>query len=183
MSSERFQPLTRAERVDPQTLSNISDFLFYEAELLDLNLFADWLKLVDPRMHYVIPTRVTLSNSGAAELTDSSHIDDHYSALSARVNRMLHRLNWAENPPSRGRHHVSNIRATPNVTDYDGRKSFRVRSNLFFYRSRLDESNGDLLSCTRQDVLVVAEGDFRLIERYVILDHTVVNTHNLAFLL
>ncbi len=181
MNIAELQPMARADQVDLQTLANISDFLFHESQLLDANMFGEWFKLIHPAVRYVMPVRITRMKGEGSELSDSSHIDEGYQSLKSRIARFEHRLNWAENPASRQRHFVTNIRAVP--LEDEGREGFRVHSNVLFHRSRLDETHSDYLSCMRQDKLVVADGDFQLLERIVVFDHSTLPTDNISFLI
>jgi 3-phenylpropionate/cinnamic acid dioxygenase small subunit len=55
-----------------------------------------------------------------------------------------------------------------------------VKSNLLLYRSRGSDPTADLLSAERRDVLRKEEDGWRLRRREILLDHSVVMTHNLS---
>ena len=57
-----------------------------------------------------------------------------------------------------------------------------VKSYLMLYRSQGDTADYDLLVAERQDVLRM-EGEWRLLQRLVLLDHTVLGTPNLGIFL
>ncbi len=82
---------------------------------------------------------------------------------------------WAEDPPSRMRHFVSNVRVREQS---DG--SFDVRSNLLIFRTRQDQTAPQILAGERHDLLRRVDGRLLLHRRVIYLDHTVIATHNFA---
>jgi 3-phenylpropionate/cinnamic acid dioxygenase small subunit len=85
-----------------------------------------------------------------------------------RVKRLGTRYAWAEDPPSRNRHMVSNVLLTGSTPS----GALVVASNLLLTRSRFDESRGESLSGARSDVLERIDGELRLARRTVYLDQT-----------
>ncbi|WP_418345882.1 aromatic-ring-hydroxylating dioxygenase subunit beta [Rhodococcus pyridinivorans] len=83
---------------------------------------------------------------------------------------------WAEDPPSRLRHFITNVR----VRTTDDPDVLAVRSNALIYRTRQDQTNAQILSGERHDLLRREEGRLVLLERVVYLDLTVIGTHNLS---
>jgi 3-phenylpropionate/cinnamic acid dioxygenase small subunit len=134
--------------------------------------------MVSPDIVYRMPVRQTVRRAeGTGFLDTAFHLDETYGSLSARIARTGSKFNWGEDPPSRTRHFVSNIRV---IDETDGILS--LVSSLLLYRTRSDQSIGSILSCERHDRLRRAAGTLRLIERIVLLDHTVVQTSNLALI-
>jgi ethylbenzene dioxygenase beta subunit len=58
-----------------------------------------------------------------------------------------------------------------------------VKSNLLLYRSRGSAPGHDLLSAERKDVLRKEEGQWKLRKRVILLDHHLLETHNLSVFL
>jgi 3-phenylpropionate/cinnamic acid dioxygenase small subunit len=103
-------------------------------------------------------------------------LEDHAS-LEVRVDRLDSEYAWAEDPPSRMRRLVTNVRLGE-VTD----DAVEVRSNFLYFRgARYDAPGHDLLVGERQDVLRRAADGMKLMRRLVLLDHTTLGTPNLAF--
>jgi 3-phenylpropionate/cinnamic acid dioxygenase small subunit len=102
-------------------------------------------------------------------------IDDHES-MQRRVRRLRSEFAFAEDPPSRTRRLVGNVRVR------DDGDAFAVRSNLLLFRARLDGPSV-LLSGERRDRLRPVDGELRLACRIVLLDHTVLPMENLAVFL
>lgn len=158
----------------------VESFLFDEAELLDDGRFHDWLELCAEDIRYTIPVRLSRERSnGDGNSTMMTHWDDDYTGLQLRVLRLDTEYAWAEDPPSRIRHFVSNVRVRP----VDGSNEFDVRSDLLVFRNRGDSQKHDLISAERHDRIRRTERGLRLARRRVVLDHAVIGTHNLAFFL
>lgn len=155
-------------------------FLVEEAHLLDTARFDDWLDLLTPDVHYAMPVRVTAVKAveEASVQTMDHFAEDHYS-LRKRVERFATRSAWTEDPQSRVRHHVTNVRTfsseDPDVLEVD--------SALLLYRSRGDRNSPDLLSAGRHDHLRRTPHGLRLARRVIQVDESVLRTQNLAIFL
>ncbi|MGB9958718.1 aromatic-ring-hydroxylating dioxygenase subunit beta (plasmid) [Haloferax prahovense] len=159
------------------------EFLYHEAELLDDKRLHDWFDLLTNDIEYRVPRRVTRERgSERSEFSGKGFLyrDDH-GTLSTRVERFDNDFAWAENPPSRTRRFVSNVRASelPN----DNVDDVTVKSNLLLYRSQGDTANHDLIVGERKDRLRRVDDEFKLADRTVYLDQTVLATRNLSFFL
>ncbi len=164
--------------VKEHSYMEICNFLFHESELLDSGAFKEWLTLMTEDLVYRVPMRVTKeAGQGTGFLDSMSHIDDTKYTLERRIRRLESEYAWAEIPPSRTRHFISNIRVQPEEKDHE----VQVHSNLLIYRSRGDSPAFDLLSGKRQDVLRFTDGQWKLAKRIVLLDQTTLATHNLSF--
>ncbi|HZC18923.1 MAG TPA: aromatic-ring-hydroxylating dioxygenase subunit beta, partial [Rubrobacteraceae bacterium] len=58
-----------------------------------------------------------------------------------------------------------------------------VRSNLLLYRSRGSDPRHDLISAERKDLLRKEDDRWKLKKRMILLDHSVLTTHNLSVFL
>ncbi|GBC82744.1 Biphenyl dioxygenase subunit beta [bacterium HR10] len=158
----------------------VSRFLIKEAELLDNHAYEEWLSLLTPDVRYIVPVQVTQEQGVPSRPTSGmAHLDEDYTSLEMRVRRLKSARAWAENPPSRTRHFVTNVRVEPG--DREG--ELKVRSNVLLWRSRGDEPHADLLSAERHDLLRRVEGQWKIAQRVVILDQAVVNTRSLSVIL
>lgn len=154
-------------------------FLVEEAALLDGADYAAWLDLLCEDIRYVMPVRVTTARgAGFDALADMGHFDENLYALRKRVQRLATDHAWTEDPPSRTRHFVSNVR-----TFAGGGAGLRVESSLLLFRSRGDTRPPDLLSAGRADILRRADDGYRLARREIIVDESVLRTQNLAVFL
>jgi 3-phenylpropionate/cinnamic acid dioxygenase small subunit len=156
-----------------------TSFLNSEAEYLDDNRLDRWVGLLHPTLRYEIPLRVTRERSaGPGFVAGSYHMKETYESLLRRVERLSSDFAWAEDPPSRTRRLVSNIRAAAGRAD-----ELQVKSNTLLHRSRYDSVAFVLLAYERHDTLIKEDQDWRLRERRVLLDHSTLPVHNLALFL
>lgn len=157
-------------------------FLYREAELLDDRHYREWLDTcLSESLEYLVPVRTAReSASGASEFSSTSfHLIDTYAHVKVRIDRLEGEHAWAEDPPSRTRRLVTNVRVRNLPND-----ETEVRSNLMLYRSQLiSTSDHVLLVGERQDVLHWEAGGLRLRRRVVLLDHTTLSTANLGVFL
>jgi phthalate 3,4-dioxygenase beta subunit len=158
----------------------VVDWLYAEADLLDRHEHRAWLDLLTDDIRYVVPVRVTTAHSlDGSALQDMAHFDENRYSLRKRVERFETEHAWAEDPPSRTRHFVTNIRC------FEGASAGEVaaESNLLLFRSRGDVQDHDLLCGRRNDTLRRTPDGLRLARREVILDESVLRTQNLAVFL
>lgn len=163
-----------------ESYARVVDFLYREAELLDHARHREWLSLLTSDVTYVAPVRITSAHSlrdSARE--DMAHFDEDHYSLTKRVERLETEYAWAEDPPSRTRRFVTNIRCWKG----DDRGELVARCNLLVFRSRGDISGPDLLSAERTDVLREVDGAFQIASRVILLDESVLRTQNLAIFL
>src|SRR5215208_5204564 len=95
-----------------ETYDDVLEFLYREAEALDERRHAEWLDMLTDDIRYVVPVRVTSAHSlDDSALEDMAHFDEDRYSLRKRVARFDSEYAWAENPPSRTRRFVTNVRA------------------------------------------------------------------------
>jgi len=163
-----------------------AQFLVEEAHLLDTAQFEAWLDLLDPGIRYRMPVRVTAAKDASeAAVQTMDHFDEDLYSLRKRVARFATGHAWTEDPPSRLRHHVSNVR-TFAADDGDGAGAddrLIVESALLLYRSRGDRNPPSIVSAGRVDTLVATPAGLRLADRLIEVDESVLRTQNLAIFL
>jgi len=94
------------------TRSEVEDFLYTEAALLDAWSLDDWLQLYDEDAKYEVPCNDAPDGNPD---TDLLLIDDDYARLRARVARLNSRRAHREYPHSGTNHQIFNVRvANPN---------------------------------------------------------------------
>jgi phthalate 3,4-dioxygenase subunit beta len=154
-------------------------FLVEEAALLDAADYTGWLDLLCADIRYLMPVRVTTARgAGFDSLADMGHFDEDMYALRKRVQRLATDHAWTEDPPSRTRHFVTNVRTFPNESG-----ELRVESALLLFRSRGDTREADLVSAGRTDLLRETAAGLRLARREICVDEAVLRTQNLAVFL
>ncbi|MER5178929.1 3-phenylpropionate/cinnamic acid dioxygenase subunit beta [Streptomyces sp. NPDC002896] len=166
-------------RVGSALYNEVVEWMDTETELLDEYREREWLEaMVSRDVVYQVPIRQTVERArGNGFVPGAFHLDETYGSLESRVARNETAYAWAEDPPSRIRHFVTGIRVTADADDAD---LVSVRSNLLIYRTRQEQTQPQLLSGERQDRLRREDGALRLLRREVLLDLTVIGTHNLS---
>lgn len=155
-------------------------FLIKEAALLDDQQLHAWLELLTDDIEYRMPRRVTRERG--ADQSETSEEGFLYredrGTLETRVERYDREYAWAENPPTRTRRIVGNVRAEPT-----GESELAVQSNVILYRNFDDERDHDLLAYERDDTLRRTDDGLRLADRTILLDQSVLGTKSLSIFL
>ena len=156
------------------TRQQVEQFLFDEAALLDAWRLEEWLGLFTDECGYHIPP---------TDVPDGDHhetlflIADDRTRLESRVRQLAGRFVHAEQPRSRTRRLVTNVRILE-ATDDD----LHVTSNFVVYRMRLQAT--DVYVGRYEYRLVERNGTLKISERRVILDLESLRPHGkVSFLL
>lgn len=169
--TEPLAPVSREVR------DGIRDFLYLESLALDEHRFRDWLGMFAADARYEMPVRVNREKLADWDLSPVSRIfDDTMETLEVRVRRLETDFAWAEQPPSRTRHYITNVivQATETAQEY------LALSNCFVYRSRGTDPTPSLFSAQRRD-RVRRDGErWLLLHRWAALDQALVNAHNMS---
>ena len=176
----------------PRQQRRLERFYHHEARLLDNRQYQQWLALVSPDIHYLVPSRTNLMvdnrQRGSEEMisverelegADSLGCpvrDESYVHLMIRVERAYKINSWSENPPARTRRIVGNIEAMSRDGD-----DWQVLSNFHLFYSRPGSANC-LYSGQRRDTLREAGEGFQLLRREVVLDYADIEYPTLGLL-
>jgi 3-phenylpropionate/cinnamic acid dioxygenase small subunit len=164
---------------DPRHLQ-AHQFLVDEAYLLDAQEYAVWLETLTDDVRYVMPVRVTTARGAGFDTSPGmAHFDEDKYSLSQRVARMGTEHVWAEDPPSRLRHFITNVRT---FASHDA-EHLVVESAELLFRSRGDVNESALVSCGREDLLRWCDDRWKLARRRIIADESVLRMQNLAVFL
>ena len=171
--------------------AEISRFLYAEARMLDERRFHDWLELFTEDIHYWMGARRNLYSkiSKAVNILDRDTyreddlpranelaiLDETKATLSGRIACMDTGMAWAEEPPSRTRHMISNIEVEPGGDAAE----LKVFSNFLVYRNRA-ETEQDFYVGARRDVLRRMGDGLKIARRRIILDQSVILTKNVS---
>ncbi|CAN5337787.1 3-phenylpropionate/cinnamic acid dioxygenase subunit beta [soil metagenome] len=162
--------------------NRIVEFLYDEAKLLDDLQLREWSALLAEDLLYNAPLRLTRATAHLSEtyVRSVQHFHDNYRSIMGRIMRLTGTKSaWAEDPPSRTRRLVTNVR----VETTDKPDEFKVISYLLVTRSRFDFDQFDLISAERHDVLRSNGVSFKLARREILLDQAVLGTPNLGIFL
>jgi 3-phenylpropionate/cinnamic acid dioxygenase small subunit len=167
-----------ANRADAATHFEVEQLYYREAELLDDGRFADWLDLFTDDLVYWMPTRTNRLRRqqalAVAQRGEAAFYDETKDSLAWRIRRFDSGMAWAEDPPSRTRHLITNVRVV--VTDRD---EYAVRSNFLVYRNRLEREQ-NVFAGERQDALRRAGAGLLIRERTILLDQNVLLSKNIS---
>lgn len=164
---------------DPRHLA-AQRWIVDEAHLLDQQRYEEWLDLLTEDVHYYMPVKVTTAlGAGFDTATEMAHYDENKYSLSRRVARFATEHAWTEDPPSRLRHYVTNVRTVATDTDDE----IIVDSAELLFRSRGDMNEPSIISAGREDLLRRTADGWRLARRHIAVDESVLRTQNLAIFL
>ena len=169
--------------MDSELRHRVEDFYYFEAELLDNRKLREWFDLLTDDIRYWMPIRhnplerpENLSDE-LAKPGEGYYFDDDKKSLKIRVERVYAKNAWAEMPPSRTRHLITNVR----IKKDDGAKS-KSTANFLVYRTRM-ETDQDMFVGERQDVLRRVDDAFKIAKRTIILDQAVLTAKNISVFL
>jgi 3-phenylpropionate/cinnamic acid dioxygenase small subunit len=173
--------LCEARRQPRDLQQEIEQFLFYEAALLNDRQFDAWYDLLADDLRYYAPLRTTRSSReqdrefGGPD--DIAFFDDSKASMALRVKRLQTSSAWAEEPPSRTRRFLTNIRIAPAARAGE----FEVASAFLLYRNRAERQT-DLFAGERLDGLRRCEGPsgFQIFARTILIDQSTLTANNIS---
>jgi p-cumate 2,3-dioxygenase beta subunit len=149
------------------TRQMVEDFLYEEAALLDDWRLDEWLELLTEDATYEVPATDTPEGDPRGTL---SLIADDKVRIRSRVAQLLGKSAWAENPPSRTRRMISNVR----IRGVDGEQLY-VTANFVVYRMRFEHT--DTYVGRYEYTLVQGDGGLKIRARKAILDLEALRPH------
>lgn len=169
--------MTILSPVDRTVQQDIQEFMFREALALDERRFRDWLGFLSEDITYDVPLRVVREGLAEWELSPNGRIfQDNKQTLEVRVRRLETDFAWAEQPPSRTRHYVTNVLI--DAGEQDG--EYEVSSYCLIYRSRGDSIEPNFVSVFRKDLVRKTSDGYQIARRWAAIDQAVINAHNLS---
>lgn len=160
----------------------VEQFLYREAELLDDWLFRDWLALMSDDIRYTMRTTVnaqTRDRRRGVQPPTTWIFNDTRFQLERRIARLETGMAWAEEPPSRTRHLVTNVRVQSTGTPGE----FDVRVNYLLYRAQKERD--ETFYVGRRDDRVRRDANphgWLVCRREITLDQATLSSHNLSVL-
>lgn len=173
------QVSSEAHRVTDSVYLDVLHFLNAEAALLDEGRFDEWLELLTEDVTYRMPVTITRERSDQPIYADDMEIlSESIHSLRFRIERLKTEFAWAEDPPSRTRHLVTNVLVRRGASDDE------VLASSYFcvHWIRSIASEGDLFIGHRQDRLVRIDGEWRLAAREMYVDTTTLPANSVTIL-
>lgn len=158
-------------------IRKVEQFLYREARLLDEERYDDWLGLLTDDIRYWMPgvqTRHRRDVASAPLDQRMAMFDDDLLNLKRRVRRFQNETTWAEDPPTRHCHIVTNVEAFPGQTAGE----IEARSVVISIRNR-NEAEEDWAAARRRDRLREVDGSLKLAYREIHLTQSVWLSKNL----
>jgi 3-phenylpropionate/cinnamic acid dioxygenase small subunit len=173
-------------RADRDIQFEVEQFYYEEAELLDDGRFADWLELRADDLDYWMPTRTNrLRRQQALSIAargEAGYYDETKESLAWRIRRFDSGMAWAEDPPSRTRHLITNIvvrHIDPGQHPDFSAEDLEVRSAFLVYRNRLEREE-NVFAGRRVDILRRTGEGLRVARRVILLDQHVLQAKNIS---
>lgn len=162
--------------------NEIVEFLYDEASRLDRLELLGWADMLADDLVYTVPLRLNraLADQAATVVRSVKHLDETKASILGRIARLTQTKSaWAEDPPSRQRRLVTNVRvnATSKVDE------FCVYSYLLLTRNRFNSDEYQLMSAERTDLIRKTPAGMKLTQREVLLDQATLGMPNLAIFL
>lgn len=149
------------------TRAEVEEFLYEEAALLDAWRLREWLELLTDDATYEVPSTDTPDGDPKTTLF---LVADDIVRLRSRVSQLLGKAAWAENPPSRTRRLITNVR----IREAEG-ETLHVTANFVVYRMRMGHT--DTYVGRYEHILVRREGALRIRQRRAVLDLEALRPH------
>lgn len=156
----------------------VNRFYVREARLLDDLDFHAWVDLFTDDCTYWVP--IVSNRTGreiGQELTkpgELAHFEEDKTSLRNRAKRLDSGRAWAETPPGRTRHFITNLEV-----ESASEGMLETRTSFLLWRSHLD-TDQEIFSGFRRDVLRREQAALRIARREVILDHAVLTQKSLG---
>ncbi|KPM50921.1 benzene 1,2-dioxygenase [Frankia sp. R43] len=188
-------------RADLGTHFEVEQLYYREAELLDEHRFVEWLDLLADDLVYWMPTRTDrLRRQQALSVAargEAAYYDETKASLQWRIRRFESGSAWSEDPPSRTRHLITNVRVRHAVVGGDlaqpdlaepglaepglgpAEAVLVARSNFLVYRNRLQREE-NVFAGERTDLLRRTEDGLVIVRRAVLLDQNVLLAKNIS---
>jgi 3-phenylpropionate/cinnamic acid dioxygenase small subunit len=164
--------------------SDIENFLYTEAELLDDRRFTEWLDLLAEDIVYFMPIQRNVkfgeeSQRQTREGVDISWVDEDKWTLSKRVEQLMTGVHWAEEPASRVSHFVTNVQIKNVQPSEEAPERVLAASRFLIYQNRVDIETA-LFAGKRLDTLRIEDGAWKIARREITLDQSVLLAKNLT---
>jgi 3-phenylpropionate/cinnamic acid dioxygenase small subunit len=171
---------TKRVPLGSEVYNRLLETLYEEAAALDERRFDDWVAYLAKDLSYTAPLRLTRNgpNKDRDVVRTMKHFDENYDSMLMRTGR-LSKSAWAEDPPSRTRRFVTNVRVAESETPDE----YEVVSYLYVERSRGDNPENETISAERRDIWRLVDGGYMLARREIIVDQSTLGMSNFAIFL
>ncbi len=155
------------------TRTEVEDFLFFEADLLDTRRYAEWVDLFDDSGVYWIPIGIDQKDP----MTHTSTVYDTKRRLNERLVRMNSRYFWTQDPPSLMDRVIGNVRYVESAHDTETWQAKFVLSEVREHTARTLSGHSTYRLFKNQS------GEIKIKEKVVWLTNRAEALYNLTFLI
>jgi p-cumate 2,3-dioxygenase subunit beta len=148
-------------------VSEVERLFYDEAALLDAWKLEEWLKMLTEDVEYIVPT---LDHPEGSPRTAVHMVADNAMRVRSRVQQLLGGYVLPEDPPSRTRRFVANVRILS-----AGERDLKVAANFMIYRFRSGITT--TFVGTYEHDLVLVEDTLRIRKRLCTLDMESLRPH------
>lgn len=172
-------------KISLELRAEIEDFFYQEADFIDERKFKDWLDMLHDDIKYFMPMRRNVKFGQHAEKEntrqgmDISWFDEGKWTLTKRVEQILTGVHYAEEPLSRTSHLISNVRLLEYSQDEQGQDIVKTSCRFYVYLNRVEYEVEEMVG-KRYDTLVKTEQGWKVLNREIILDQSVLLVKNLT---
>jgi 3-phenylpropionate/cinnamic acid dioxygenase small subunit len=157
--------------------NELMNFLIEEAHLLDDGRFGEWVALLADDLVYSMPVRQTFNRKRGDGCGTLYWLRENKEMLTFKAERLLGDSAWCEDPPSRIRRMVTNLRVHETAVPGE----YLVQSYLLLQRNSGDEHQFHSFSARRDDIVRRGGEGWQLARRDILVDQAVVGQPNLGF--
>lgn len=163
----------------------VQQLYYTEAKLLDTLQFGAWVDLFAEDLRYWMPVKTNRLRRqlklSVLSPGETAYYDETKASLAWRVRRFDSGMAWAEDPPSRTRHLVTNVVVTMPDPDDETHASgdLVAESNYAVYRQRLEHETGWLVG-NRIDLLRRTDDGLKVCRRSIFLEANVLHQKNIS---
>jgi 3-phenylpropionate/cinnamic acid dioxygenase small subunit len=173
--------LTARVPIGSDIYNRLLETLYEEAAALDERRYEDWVAMLATDIVYTAPIRLT--RTGAERNRDvvrtMYHFNETYGSIAMRTRRLGRSSAWAEDPPSRARRFITNLR----VAETEVAGEYRAVTNLLLVRSRGDLPETETFTGERHDIWRIDPSGAKLAYREIIPDQSTLAMMNLSIFL
>ena len=156
----------------------LQKFYFHEAWLLDERLLDDWLDLLTEDILYMMPRRKNvMRRERDREFTGPGQMnlfEDDKELMRVRIARLETDMAWAEDPPSRTTHVISNLMIEPQENG-----EVKAKTAFVVYKSHL-ETDSAFYAGWRDDILRKEDDGWKIAQRVIYMNANVLLSKNIS---
>ncbi|OGB50538.1 MAG: hypothetical protein A2496_22985 [Burkholderiales bacterium RIFOXYC12_FULL_60_6] len=159
--------------------NELMHFLIEEAHLLDSALYKQWVGLLAEDVMISMPVRQTVNRKRGDGRSQLCWLYDDKAALTFKALRYLGDSAWADDPPSRIRRMITNVR----VHETKVPEEYLVQSYLQLQRNSGNQHNFTTFSARRDDIMRRSGTGWLIAQRDILVDQAVLGQPNLGFMI